>query len=42
MTTRKMANFIRQMVRSLGERIPDHWTDKQVLQFAQYLIEGRK
>lgn len=36
--TRKMAETIRVLCRSLGSPIPKDWSDREVLQFALSLI----
>jgi hypothetical protein len=36
---KQMADTIRWMVDALGHRIPDHWTDEQVLLFMLELLE---
>lgn len=40
--TKEMARFVRQMCKSLGEQVPPHWTDKQVLQFVVELLRTRE
>lgn len=37
-----MARTIRALIRALGERVPDHWSDLDVLKFAISLLRQER